>query len=69
MKYILCILISCLLIFGVAVFSMADLQAQTEACPIHGDSSYFTGKTKSVDEVMLWEYSCPRGHTFWVRKW
>ncbi len=36
-------------------------------CPIHGNSgAYFTGATKTVDGVMLHEYSCPRGHKFWV---
>jgi hypothetical protein len=39
-------------------------------CPIHGSSgAYFTGKTKTVDGVLLYEYKCSRngGHTFWAR--
>ena len=36
--------------------------------PIHGKNNpYFTGKTKTVDGVLLYEYKCVRGHTFWVR--
>ena len=39
------------------------------ACPVHGNSgAYFTGKTQTVDGVLLYEYKCPSGggHTFWV---
>ena len=38
-------------------------------CPIHGNTNpYFTGKTTSVDGVLLKEMHCYRGpHTFWVR--
>jgi nitrite reductase/ring-hydroxylating ferredoxin subunit len=42
---------------------------QSVECPIHGNSgAYFTGKTKTVDGVLLYEYRCPGGggHTFWA---
>ncbi len=37
-------------------------------CPIHDVNCHFTGNTKSVDGKQLKEYSCSRGHKFWVVK-
>ena len=43
---------------------------QGVSCPIHGNSgAYFTGRTQTVDGVLMYEYKCPQGggHTFWLR--
>jgi len=42
--------------------------AATVRCPIHNHVGTFTGKAQIVDGKILYEYSCPRGHMFWVVK-
>lgn len=36
-------------------------------CPVENNSGYFTGATKSVSGVLMKEYKCPAGHTWWTR--
>jgi hypothetical protein len=51
--------IAALAFAGVAV-------ASSVSCPIDDMSMYFTGKTRTVDGKLLYQYKCPRGHTTWV---
>ena len=52
------------LVLGVVAFACAS----SVPCPIHdGMTGVFTGKTRSVDGHLLYEYHCPRGHDFWAR--
>ena len=36
-------------------------------CPIDGLDMLWTGKTKNVDAVILYEYRCLNGHISWAR--
>jgi hypothetical protein len=43
------------------------LLAKDITCPIDKLVSTATGKSKSVDGVLMYEYHCPKQHKFWIR--
>ncbi len=52
----------------VATLVLAGLLLAADVkCPIDDMSSVFTGQSRTVDGVLLYQYRCPRQHTFWVR--
>ena len=54
------------LVVGLLVLAMA-LLAKDIKCPIDKLISTATGKSKSVDGVLMYEYNCPKQHKFWIR--
>ena len=48
-----------------AVFAFGLMFAAT--CPVDDKAGYFTGNTKVVSGVLMKEYKCPMGHSYWSR--
>jgi hypothetical protein len=54
------------LIFSALLLVIASA-AYAASCPVDGNSGIFTGSTQTVDGVLMKQYRCPRGHTWWSR--
>jgi hypothetical protein len=54
------------LVAALTVLAVA-LLAKDILCPTDKLVSTATGKSKSVDGVLMYEYNCPKQHKFWIR--
>ena len=47
--------------------ALAVLMFAEPKCPVDDRAGYFTGTTKVVSGVLMKEYKCPQGHSYWAR--
>jgi len=60
-------MISAVLMVAALLALAVTLLAKDILCPTDKLISTATGKSKSVDGVLMYEYNCPKQHKFWIR--